>query len=324
MGTLRRNNGRAVRRRGLNAIEVIVVLAILALFAMLGVMILPRRRETARMASCQRNLMQIGVALALYDQGQRSLPTTPALGGATADEESGPLIALLVELGLPDLTELSDSKTRPPKQAGLTHEERRVPGFLCASDSRAFLGTFPAPVSYRATTGDAPDGRNGAFAPGRQVSIAEIEAGDGVGYTAAFSERLVGDGAPEHPAPWNYALVPGPLPAAGCPAAEAPSWRGDAGSSWVAGDWRSTLYNHALPPNAVRSCIADDHRSAFMGASSGHAGGVNVLIFDGSVRTFTPRVDAAIWHQWAAIPEVPHRTNEGSGPSPGPDPPRVP
>src|SRR4051812_29620156 len=154
MSDLQRKAGIEARRRGLSAVEVVVVLAIMGVFAMLLIMILPRRRETARMASCRRNLMQIGVALALYDQGQKSLPTVPAPGGAAAAGEGGPLMALLVELGLPDLTGAGDGRSRPPKQPGLTREARRVPGFVCASDPHAIGGIFPAPVSYRATTGD--------------------------------------------------------------------------------------------------------------------------------------------------------------------------
>ena len=38
-------------------------------------MAMPRGRESARLAACQKNLAQIGLALALYDQTQRCLPT---------------------------------------------------------------------------------------------------------------------------------------------------------------------------------------------------------------------------------------------------------
>src|SRR5205823_4413966 len=144
------------------------------------------------MVSCQRNLMQIGIALALYDQSQGFLPSVPELGGENGARGSGPLSALLLELGLPDLAELTDPKSRPPKHPHPTHEARRVPGFVCASDPHAIGGIFPAPVNYRATTGDVPDGRDGAFAPGRRIAITQIEASDGAGYTAGFAERLVG------------------------------------------------------------------------------------------------------------------------------------
>jgi prepilin-type N-terminal cleavage/methylation domain-containing protein/prepilin-type processing-associated H-X9-DG protein len=288
-------------RRGLSAVEVIVVVAIMGILVLCVFMVLPRRRETARLAACQRNLMQIGTALALYDQGEGFLPQVAELGGAQA---ASPLAALLVELGQQDFTELTDTKSRPPKRADLPQNERRVPGFVCASDPNAMAGVLPAPVSYRATTGDAADGRNGAFAPGRQIRIAAIEAADGSSYTAAFAERLVGDNRPEHPARFNYALESGPLPATGCPRSAPATWRGDAGASWLASNWQSTLYNHALTPDAEPSCTAGDRHAAFMGASSGHAGVVNVLFFDLSVRTFTPSVEPRIWRGWANIPEA--------------------
>jgi hypothetical protein len=302
------------RRPGLSAIELLVVLVIVVFFVLCVLMILPRQRETARMASCQRNLMQIGAALALYDQNQRSLPQVPPLGAAPAEQGDSPLEALLAELGLPDLTELepASSKTPRPKRSNSSHAEpepeRRVPGFICPSDPHATAGHFPAPVSYRACTGDTPDGQGGAFAPGRHLSIADIEAADGASYTAAFAERLVGDNQSEHPAPVNYALAPGPLAGTRCPNLPYFAWRGDAGRSWSASNWQSTLYNHALTPNAAPSCIAADRRSAFMGASSGHTSGASVLFFDGSTRTFTPTIEPKVWRQWATVPEAPGAT----------------
>ena len=322
MGDLvRRKAMNAGRRHGLSAVELLVILAIGTLFVLFLLMMLPRSRESARMASCRRNLMQIGVALSLYDQSVGFLPSVPLPEGEAAVTGSGPLLALLEELGLSDFAALTDARSRPSRRTGLLHEVRRVPGFLCASDPHATGGTFPAPVNYRATTGDAPDGGNGAFAPGRKVSIAQIEAIDGSGYTAAFSERLVGDNVPEHPSSSNYALVPGPLPATGCPKAGPTAWRGDAGASWGVSEWRTTLYNHALLPDAGPSCIADDRAGAFMGASSGHAEGVNVLLLDGGVRTFTPQVDPKVWRAWANIPPAPRTATEGPLPAtPSPEP----
>jgi prepilin-type processing-associated H-X9-DG protein len=277
-------------RRGLSAIELLVVLVLMVFIVLCVLMILPRQRETARMASCQQNLMQIGAALALYDQSQGFLPQVAPLRAEPAEQGDSPLKALLVRLGLPDL----DSPG-----------ERRVPGFLCPSDPHAMAGSFPAPVSYRACTGGNADGQGGAFAPGRHIGIAQVEAGDGTSYSAAFAERLVGDNQNQHPAPVNYALAPGPLAGFRCPNLPPSAWRGDAGRAWAASNWQSTLYNHALTPGAAPSCIARDRRSAFMGAASGHTSGVNVLFLDGSARTFTPTIDPAVWREWATIPEAP-------------------
>ncbi len=161
-------------------------------------------------------------------------------------------------------------------------------------------------MSYRAATGDNPRGDNGAFAPGRSWSLSAIEARDGLSYTAAFSERLVGNGGegPDHLS--MYAIVSPPLSDAGCVEASDPAAiRHEAGSSWVGSDYRSTLYNHALPPDGRPSCIASDGRSAFMGASSGHVRGVNLLRLDGSVSVTVPTIAPEVWRNLAAIGEAP-------------------
>ncbi len=294
---------RGSRRRGMTAVEVLVVVAILAAIALMLMMAIPRGREQSRLAACQANLMPIGIALAIYDESQGHLPVV-AVADDGAVRGDGPLKALLAVLDVPDLREAAVLKDRRPDRTGFVPGERAVPGFVCASDPGATAGRFAAPISYRAATGDDPDGRDGAFAPGRQIGLAAIEALDGTSFTAAFSERLVGDGRPL-PAPSNYARVPGPLAGAGCPPADPSSWRGDAGSSWVAADWRSTLYNHAMAPNATPSCVADDGRAAVIGASSGHVDGVNLLALDGSVRTITPHVDAKVWREWGSLGKPP-------------------
>jgi Protein of unknown function (DUF1559) len=299
--------GRGSRRRGVTRGDVVVLLLLIGGTSMLLLMGLTRARESARLSGCGRNLAQIGFALALYDQMQGHLPEvgTPISPEATtAGGPPGPLRSLLESLDLPDLTGLQDAKTPPTSRPGHVPGEIPIRGFFCASDPNALSGRLPAPVSYRAATGDGHRGDNGAFAPGRSWSLAAVEARDGLGYTAAFSERLVGGETPGILT--SYRTAPSPLPDAGCPAAvpESPP-RNDAGSSWIASDYRSTLYNHALPPNGRPSCIAEDGRSAFMGASSGHVRGVNLLRLDGSVTLTLPTISPRVWRGFAAISEPP-------------------
>jgi prepilin-type processing-associated H-X9-DG protein len=163
-------------------------------------------------------------------------------------------------------------------------------------------------VSYRATTGHDSRGTNGVFAPDRRISLADVEKRDGTSFTAAFCERLVGDIVAGKIAPWNYAVVDGPLPPQGCTLASLEAsrarWNGDAGASWWLADYRSTLYNHALPPNAAISCVSADDEAAFMGASSGHVKGVNLLMLDGSVKLIVPTIDPKVWKEFAAVSRV--------------------
>jgi prepilin-type processing-associated H-X9-DG protein len=134
------------------------------------------------------------------------------------------------------------------------------------------------------------------------ISMQQIQARDGLSFTAAFSERLVGDNLANHVAACNYTIAQGPLPAGACPPSpDLSTWRGDAGSSWILPDYRSTLYNHALPPGSRSSCIDGDGRSAFMGASSGHVQGVNLLFLDGRVTVVRPTIDLKIWKEFARI-----------------------
>jgi hypothetical protein len=304
------------RRAGLSAIEVIVVLVIIVLTALLLMMAMPRGREEARAVACRKHLGQIGLALALYDSTQQNLPGVGPLEGLVAPggpSPPGPLRILLETLQLPDLTALDNPKKTPPQaRPGQVLHAVPVPGFVCASDPNALAGRFTAPISYRAVTGDDQRGDNGAFAPGRVLALRDIEAADGTSYTAAFSERLVGDNQPNHAAPFNYQVVPGPLSAAACPeTSDFSAWRGDAGSSWTSSDYRYTLYNHSLPPNGLPSCVAQDGKAAFMGASSGHVRGVNLLLLDGSVTLVRPSVNLIVWRAYAKLAPETAKTIDG-------------
>jgi hypothetical protein len=298
---------RARQRRGLSLIEFLVIFTIFSLVLLVLLMVATRGREEARLVSCRMNLGQIGLALALYDQNYGSLPVVTELAPLDSEGPKGarspsPLRTLLDTFQLPDLTELRDPKTVPLARPGQVPGEMPVPGFVCPSDRNATGGWFAAPISYRAVTGDSPWAKNGAFAPGRTINLRGVEAADGLSFTAGFSERLVGDNQPGHAQLNKYQVVIGPLSPPGCPVnADSGSWRGDAGSSWRASDYRSTLYNHALPPNGQPSCLASDGKSAFMGASSGHTRGVNLLLLDGSVTLVRPSIDLRVWREFAKI-----------------------
>ncbi len=296
-------------RAGLTLTEVLIVLALAATVFLVLLMAIPRAREQARLVGCRRNLGQIGMALALYDQFQNHLPQVGLHAGfddqspaADAGATAGPLRTLLESLALPDFTELTDRKKAPQPRPGEVPGETAVPGFVCQSDPSALAGRFLAPVSYRAATGDSPDGNNGPFAPGRSLALSAIEAADGLSYTAGFSERLVGDRENGIASLAAYQLVPDRVSPTGCPPPVGRSvWRGDAGSSWRIGEYRSTLYNHALVPGGRPSCIARDGQTASMGASSGHTRGVNMLRLDGSVTLVVPTINPKVWKEFAAI-----------------------
>jgi hypothetical protein len=298
---------RSQARQGYTAADALVVLVLIAVSALVLLMAMPRNRETLRLTTCQKNLAQIGLALALYDQTQRGLPVTgrPApADSAGLDRDSGPLKVLLETLGLENFQGLTPQQPAPAA-GGRVPAESPVPGFVCASDPHATAGLFRAPVNYRAATGGDALGTTGVFAPGRRSTLAQIEQADGASFTAGFSERLVGDGIADHVSAANFAVARAALPADGCSgpwlAEIGARWHADAGSSWVASDYRSTLYTHVLRPDAPISCMTPDGSAAFMGASSGHSRGVSLLMMDGSVKLVVPTIDPAVWREFAVL-----------------------
>src|SRR5690349_18068556 len=137
------------RRRGLSAVEMLVILVLVGLLLLFLLMAMPRGREQARLTTCQKNLAQIGLALALYDQVQRSRPPVgrPTPPGSTdPDPPAGPLRTLLETLGLSDFRGLEPNATAPPA-AGPVPGDMPVPGFVCGSDPNATAGLFRAPIS---------------------------------------------------------------------------------------------------------------------------------------------------------------------------------
>lgn len=295
--------GRPTPPRGLGGIEVVIIIALVGFLVLCVLVVLPRGRETARLATCQNNLMQLGKATQLYEQGQLHYPTPPPLGSPEAG--SSPVAAMLQALTIPDFLDLRDATT-PPKPGRAPSRDARVAGLICPSDAQASAGVAITAISYRANAGEDVAGRTGPFAPGVVVGSGAVEAGDGLSFTAGFAERLLGTGVDGQPGAMNYALTTGPV-AAPCDLTrpEDRRWRGGAGSSWAEPGWRSTLYNHAVPPNVPTTCVADDGLTATMTASSAHPGRINVWMLDGSLRGVTPTVDPSVWRSMGSSRSAP-------------------
>lgn len=294
----RERTGRGGRFSMADAIVTALIGAVLLLFVLIA---LPRGREHARSATCQRNLARIGNALVVFDQIQGKLPVAGiprGLDQPASLDPPAPLRTVINVLKLPDFASFDDRANPPKPQPDRVPGERPMPDLICPSDRLATSAIHPAPTSYRACAGDDPAGRNGVFALGREISLARIQEADGLGYKVAFAERLVGDGQ-SRPSPVNYRVV-ARLPATPEETEKAPA-RGDAGGRWTIADYRYTLYNHALAPGAGPSLVAADGRSALMGASSGHERGLHLLFCDGHVDLIRPTIDTTVWKRLARV-----------------------
>ncbi len=295
--------------RGLGGVEVVVIIAVVGFLVMCVLIVLPRGRETSRMAGCQRNLMQVGVATQLYEQANRHYPSLPPFGNPAGGDS--PVHAMLKALTIPDFLDLRDAN-KPPKPTEAPGLGARVPGLVCPSDPRSGSRINPAALSYRVNVGDGTDGTNGPFSPDRAVSSTTVEAADGASYTAGFAERLIGTGRDDEPRPMNYALVRGPVTQSSEPSSGADQrWRGDAGASWAEPGWRSAAYSHGPVPNAPTTCVAEDGRTATMTASSGHPGRINVWMLDGSLRGVTPSINPSVWRAMGSVGSAPPTAEPG-------------
>lgn len=199
--------------------------------------------------------------------------------------------------------------------------------FLCPSDSSGigrnnymasnganFDWFSKSPASGPLTRPTETNGCNGGI----------VDVTDGLSNTLAFSERLLGDGNPNRnsmsdifmPAmssngfvPWSN-LLTNPkaqaylnmtaIPACDDYAAKNPTktWNWS-GFHWASGNYHQSVFNLALPPNSPhRDCSPYPATAMAMGfytARSGHPGGVNGLMADGSVRFFKNSIHPWTW-----------------------------
>lgn len=192
-----------------------------------------------------------------------------------------------------------------------------VPLLVCMSDPRygrvpgsSYFGTNYAACNGTGTITDSAGtvtymtiaNGNGAFAQ-KPTRLNEIL--DGLSHTAAFSESLIGDGAPISAIPTHREQirlvvleVPGgsdPTPAA-CDGGMG-VWNPRRGEQWINGHFGNTLYNHYYTPNQPGKwdCGNGSHNKGFTAARSNHPGGVNLLLCDGSSRFVRETIALGIW-----------------------------
>lgn len=209
-----------------------------------------------------------------------------------------------------------------PFPANVTCECSRVGFFLCPSDSTEPPTTLPGglrsgPSNYQFSTGDGAPGSlnpgdaglmvqaNGPFILGRPHSIASIT--DGSSGTVAAAEQLLGpagggastqNGLTPLPRDVRRAAAIGSTPLSDDGCASPSGWRLDKGYGWWDGDYRTTLYNHYLTPNAkAYDCwqSSPPHNPAIKAARSNHPGGVNALFCDGHVAFAKDSINVATW-----------------------------
>ena len=317
---------RPAGRGGFTALELLVVVGVIALLAALLLPAVQASREAARRTQCRNNLKQIGLALHNFEGREKEFPAAYLrVGRFFALTSTTPQVLLLPGLeqrAAYDRIDPFDRRDEVP----LAPRDVTLPVFLCPSDP---AGSGPG-ANYRACTGANPyvmhPWLNDAETPRETVGAFRIYEGlpaagvrDGLTQTAAFGEvRRSGPGDAWDATTdyWYSGLAAGRdiYPGAdelvefcrdydGTPA----RFHADSGRDWHYGDYWAALYNHAAgpnPPYPACSALPDNVHTPEGGlhpATSYHPGGVNVLALDGAVHFVADDIDLGLWRALATV-----------------------
>lgn len=319
-----------MRRSGVTLVELLVVVAITGVLVGLLIPAVQTARESGRRTACINNLRQLGLGLTNHESAQARYPvgsesrSFPAYPRVTAQHCRWSTLAHLapyyerqdlldgLDRSVPLYIDLRPDAIAPQNKPIV---KTIVPLFLCPSDRGVAVSPIFGPTNYAACSGLGTDGTpyetDGLFFINSRIRPKDVS--DGLSKTAAFSESLLGDSASMNRAavtPTNaYGFImSAPLTEQSCAATAVWNFSDPRGFSWANGEYRTTLYNHYLPPNASTfDCMGVlmtppsdqiDRLYAAYGwraARSRHPGGVNVTMADGSGQFVGDAVDPAVW-----------------------------
>ncbi len=325
MENLRRSS--AIRRRppgsrvGFTLVELLVVIAIIGVLIGLLLPAVQSAREAARRVSCSNNLRQFGLAVLNYESSRRKLPS---IGKQASSQWAFSAQALilpyaenttlhsLVDFEQPLMLGGGGSQTINPIQQAAA--ETAVEMLLCPSDGgpTAYLenGATWAPTNYMVNIGSGStipmryilNPNDGLFWLLSSMQIARVI--DGTSKTLVASEAVRGAARDETgPRPTTdrdryYAQLGGGPPGMGTnntsACADATTWHGRRGTSWLWGREFGGCFNAVHTPNADAPDCSRSGAGSFKAASR-HPGGVQVLMLDGSTRFVADEVEPAVW-----------------------------
>ena len=332
MNELHRKRHRQSVRSGFTLIELLVVIAIIAVLVSILLPAVQSAREAARRTQCLNNLKQLGLGVQNYHEQFGRLPMSAVvdLGVTTTGNNAswgvqGRLLPQLEQANLATEVDLTQPWDNQQAIDGF-----RVPVFWCRSDPEASRVRDPGkgrpllwPLSYGANMGtwfvydpQTQAQGNGVFVPNGSLRLDDIV--DGQSNTLAFAEVRVWqpytrNGGP--PASFGAINPPQSLDDAAAIVASGSQFKSTGHTEWPDGRVHHTGITTTLPPNTDVPCpppnetLSCDYNSwqegrdgvagrptyAMVTSRSAHAGAVNAALADGSSRTISDTVDAAVW-----------------------------
>jgi len=308
---------RASNRRAFTLIELLVVIAIIAVLIALLLPAVQAAREAARRMQCVNNLKQLGLSLHNYHSTINSLPWDHGDGGWNEWSSLTMLLPYMEQTPLYNainFTYNNNSANPCGNCVNSTVARTKLSAFLCPSDLDRVTnieghnnyvmnvgsdGKLPNTISNNAGIGVASNTA--------AVSFASII--DGTSNTAAYSEIAKGvgtsSGSPDSTKPSTSIRTMGTWTGTsqgdynGCLAASGTTFTNDwaFGQYWHTSQRDNGHYHHVMPPNSWSCQNGSDSNQGAFTASSRHAGTVNVLLADGSVKGIKSTVAPSVW--WA-------------------------
>jgi prepilin-type processing-associated H-X9-DG protein len=306
---------------GLSLLEVLVVLAIVALLAALVLPAVQMARDAARRASCANKLHQMGIALSSYLDSNKSFPPRMVFGIAPDSAIGGPWGPSVVLLPLLDgevIYNQINLSLNWQDRSNTTVLYKSPEQYLCPADGGAprtgygvanykpciGSGRWPGAADALITPDEVkkfPAYPDGLF---RVDGVRRGDVPDGLSHTAAVGEMvhggdLAGRDWTELPLPslgltYHFMVVPRTQAAMirKCENLDRPEGLAlPSGVPWCSVEG----YTHLFGPGKA-SCFGDvgDAFSPIT-ASSGHRNGVNLVLADGHVRFVENHIDLEVW-----------------------------
>ncbi|MFN3159181.1 MAG: DUF1559 domain-containing protein [Rubinisphaera brasiliensis] len=285
------------RQRGFTLIELLVVIAIIAILVALLLPAVQQAREAARRSSCKNNLKQLGLALHNYHDTHKVFPPGVVDTGLGSQRgiwswstfllpfvEQAPLYDLL-DPGPNQLSDLVALPNTDPRYMALqqpyaafrcpsdtgpnlnTHSHRDVRDSSNGGDTDLALSNYPGVNAYRFLRRTLSDGATGPFYVNSRVKLRDFT--DGTSNSIIVGERS-----------WELVRSTGVVQA------KAANVFGTPGTGTVNFGLASAL---AAPREKI-NCPPGSTNHCGMTLSSRHAGGVQVVMGDGSVRFISENI----------------------------------
>lgn len=299
---------------GFTLIELLVVIAVIAILIALLLPAVQQAREAARRTQCKNNLKQLGIAVHNYHDVHSCLPIADVDGTSRAISAHARLLPYIDQRPLFQLVDFTVPYNHPRNAAARMTE---VQVFRCPSDPTTLPASVGGRNNYYWNAGNGivmyASGSNGQPAPNgiiyHNTRYRFADVTDGLSNSACLAEKLTGDGSNGISTARTDTFRPGTYPnnaaeaTSQCEAVDVSDLTRQ-GYSNVGGPWlqqyhSTNQYNHVLQPNG-RSCMFPPGRIATT-ASSDHAGGVHVLLCDGSVRFVSETIDLPLWRGLGSV-----------------------